>query len=73
MHATRWACTVAVPAVVVPTILRTAIAILPKQKTKKCQCKMDAMRDRAKIDRDRRFTRQLHAFVSRLIVVGPPE
>ena len=56
VHTTRWACTAAVPAVVAPTILRTAIVILPKQKTKECECKIDAMRDRAKIDRDRRFT-----------------
>ena len=73
MHATRWACTAAVPAVVAPIILRTAIVILPKQKTKKCEYKIDAMRDRAKIDRDRRFTRPSHTFVRRLIVVGPPE
>ena len=56
MHAPRWACTTAVPAVVAPTILRTAIVILPTQKTKKCEFKIDAMRDRVKIDRDRRFT-----------------
>ena len=47
---------VAVPAVVAPAILRTAIVILRKQKTKKCQCKIDTMRDRAKIDREHRFT-----------------
>ena len=52
VHATHWACTGSVTAVIDPAILGTDIVILRNQKN---QYKIDAMGDHAKIDRDRCF------------------